>query len=96
MYADPVRKIQEQLYEQLIAIREGFAQTLTTAIAEADKAPQNGSAAVEEVKEADSQEVIALRAENKKLNYRVVQLLRTIDEIEDAQAKWNLESQIYW
>ena len=87
MYADPVRKIQEQLYEQLIAIREGFAQTLTTAITEADKAPQNGSAAVEEVKGADSQEVIALRAENKKLNYRVVLLLRSIDEIEDAQAK---------
>ena len=73
MYADPVRKIQEQLYEQLIAIREGFAQTLTTAIAEADKvAPQNGSAAAEETKGADSEEVIALRAENKKLNYRVV------------------------
>ena len=86
MYADPVRKIQEQLYEQLIAVREGFAQTLSTAIAEAEKAPQNGSAAAEG-KGADSEEVIALRAENKKLNYRVVHLLRTIDEMEAAQAK---------
>ena len=34
VYADPVRKIQEQLYSQLIAVREGMHQTITTAIAE--------------------------------------------------------------
>ena len=38
VYADPVRKIQEQLYEQLIAIREGFHQTLVTAVAQVETA----------------------------------------------------------
>ena len=31
VYADPIRKIQEDLYVQLLAIREGFANTLTEA-----------------------------------------------------------------
>ena len=45
VYADPVRQIQEQLYQQLIAIREGFAQTLTTAISEADQKSAGTNAA---------------------------------------------------
>ena len=37
VYADPVRKIQEQLYDQLITIREGFYQTLVTALSQVEQ-----------------------------------------------------------
>ena len=33
-----MRKVQEQLYQQLIAIREGMSQTLQTALAEVAQA----------------------------------------------------------
>ena len=59
----------------MIAIREGFNQTLATALTEVSAS--SGQAAG-----ADDSEVVALRAENKKLEYRVTTLLRTIDEIE--------------
>ena len=39
---------------------------------------------------ADSDEAVHLRSENKKLNYRITTLLRTIDEIEGEKnsAQW--------
>ena len=44
-----MRKIQEQLYEQLITIREGFYQTLVTALSQVElkdvsKAPAEATA----------------------------------------------------
>ena len=73
------------MYGQLIAIREGFHQALSTALTNDSAGGQ-----VEESKTATTgnEEVEGLRAENKKLKYRITHLLRTIDEIE-ASAKWS-------
>ena len=85
VYADPIRQIQEKLYTQLLAVREGFATTLTSAISEAENATPSTKPA-EETKvsaasnEADSEELTKLRAENKKLNYRVLHLKKALDE----------------
>ena len=43
VYADPVRKVQEQLYQQLIAIREGMHQTIQTALTEVAQAQGSGA-----------------------------------------------------
>ena len=37
MYAEPVKKIQEQLYDSLLTIREGFHKTLEIACQEAER-----------------------------------------------------------
>ena len=70
---DPVQDIQEQLLKSLITIRDGFNNTLLAATQEVENAKG---------KVNDQNEVDHLRAENKKLNYRVIHLLRTIEEIE--------------
>ena len=65
VYADPVRQVQEQLYDQLIAIREGFYQTLTVAVKEVSSVKAGGSA--EPAKGGDagsSAEAKKLRSEN--------------------------------
>ena len=90
MYADPIRKLQEQLYEQLIAIREGFHQTLTTAVAEvASAAPVASAPATAEDGEepivVKNAEVEQLKSQNKKLEYRIVHLLRAIEDLEAKQ-----------
>ena len=74
MYADPVRKIQEQLYEQLIAVREGFATTLSSALTQVETASVPA-----EQSSASSDEVAKLRAENAKLKYRVKHLVKALD-----------------
>ena len=95
VYADPIRKVQEQLYEQLLAIREGVHQTLVSAITEAETAAASTPAATQQTAEAPkatgeadpklAEENEKLKAENKKLEYRIVHLLRTIDSLEAAQ-----------
>ena len=85
VYAVPVRQVQEQLYAQLIAIREGFYQTVQTAMKEVSSGGAESTTAV--VDNATSEEAVNLRSENKKLNYRITTLLRTIDEIEGDSAK---------
>ena len=79
VHADAVRKTMEAHYAQLLAIREGYYQTLCTSLKEVEGGGQ-AQAASGEKSEADE-----LRAENKKLNYRITHLLKTIDEKEAAQ-----------
>ena len=89
VYADPVSQVQQQVYSQLIAIREGFAQALAGAMVDTPSSAAGASAAQPSKSAAaagDSEEVLNLRAENKKLKYRVAHLLRAIDEIEAKQA----------
>ena len=84
MHGDPVRKVQELVYQQLLSIRAGLANTVTAALKEAE----GGSAPAGSGDDAkvSSEEADKLRAENKKLEYRIGQLLRAIDEIESKQA----------
>ena len=49
VYADPIRKIQEDLYTQLLAIREGFANTLTEAC-QAASTPSTSNEDVDKLK----------------------------------------------
>lgn len=85
VFVDPVRSTQEQLYAHLIAIREGMHKSLVEAIDTASSV--TGSAAAGTEKSAIDSEAESLRAENKKLQYRVTHLLRTIDELESAKTK---------
>jgi hypothetical protein len=71
VYKDPVRKVQEEMYAQLLAVREGFALALKTAC---------DDASCEKPDKASQQEIEALRAENAKLKYRVTHLLRALDQ----------------
>ena len=66
MFADPIRLVQEEFYAQLLALRDGFAQTLTLACDEAESKPQVCGDASEEVEK--------LRTDNKKLHYRIEHL----------------------
>ena len=91
VYADPVRKIQEQLYEQLVVIREGFHQTVAAALSEVNSAasaahaPTTTGVVSEEKPAVRNEEMEKLRSDNAKLNYRIGHLLRTIDELEAAK-----------
>jgi len=89
VYADPVRKVQEELYHSLLAIREGLYQTVKTACEEVESkatgaVKQESKVIVVEDKGDSGKdiEITALKTENKKLNYRIKHLLTTIDEIE--------------
>lgn len=39
MFADPIRQVQEEFYAQLLALRQGFAETLTLACDETESKP---------------------------------------------------------
>ena len=67
----------------MIAIRDGFAQTLTVSLKECESS-KPPAAAASNAPSASQAEVVELRAENKKLKYRVSHLLKTIDEVESA------------
>jgi len=60
-------------------VRDGFAQTLAASLEQCIGKPA-GSAQ----KSAAEVEVDELRAENKKLQYRVTHLLKTVAEVEAA------------
>ena len=59
-------------------MRNGFHEALVAAISEVETASANVTVTAPNV------EMDALKAENKKLKYRVAHLLRTIDEMETA------------
>lgn len=87
VFADPIRKIQEQLYTALLSVREGFHQTIVEAIDVSQSGSDKSPAATSESEQ--DKEITQLRAENKKLNYRIVHLLRALDESDaksDAKA----------
>jgi hypothetical protein len=83
VFADPIRQVQEEFYAQLLALRDGFAQTLTLACDAAESKPQVGS----------SEEVEKLRAENKKLLYRIDHLKLAVDEAANDKSNEKLEAE---
>ena len=87
VFFDPLRRCQEDLYSHLLSVREAMCSALSSTVENA------GSAALSEMGPASSAggsketaaEAEELRAENKKLNYRVTHLLRAIEEKEKAK-----------
>lgn len=79
---DPVRRTQEQLYAQLLSIRESMCKTLTSAVENAGNQQASGPAAANA---GANPEVAELKAENKKMEYRVTHLLRAIEDLEKAK-----------
>lgn len=77
MYADPVKKLQEEMYQQLVILREGLYQTIDVACASTGStaapvvAAQPPVAAPATNGAINSDEVKKLKEENTKLNYRV-------------------------
>ena len=88
VFFDPLRRCQEDLYSHLLSVREAMCSSLSSAVENAGNAAASAemgpASSVVSSKEtaAESEE---LRAENKKLNYRVTHLLRAIEEKEKAK-----------
>jgi beta-lactamase class A len=87
VYSDPVKKIQEEMYQQLLVLREGILQSLeaslATATGGAQAAPVVQARPVAAGTSSEVQEELAkLREENTKLKYRVGFLVKTLDEVE--------------
>lgn len=94
VYSDPVKKIQEEMYQQLLVLREGILQSLEASIATATGGvpAQSAQPVAASPATASSTEVAAelakLREENTKLKYRVGFLVKTLDEVE--KKKWGV------
>ena len=88
VYADPIKKLQEEFYQQLIVLREGLYQTLDISCASAAAGPakysQTASSGAPISKEG-ADEVTKLRDENTKLQYRIGILVKSLDE---QSSKW--------
>lgn len=84
VYADPIKKLQEEMLQQLYVLREGLYQTLDVSCshaatgATAPVAPV--VAAVAESDSTSAAEIKKLKDENTKLNYRIKILCKTLDE----------------
>lgn len=91
VYADPIKKLQEEFYQQLVILREGLAQTVEVACVTASgpvqplPALQVSSA---ESCDATAAEMAKLKEENNKLKYRMKMLLKSLEEVEAKQKKW--------
>ena len=83
IYADPVRQVQEDLYNQLLAIREDTACVIEAACEEL-----SGAAPVE-----DPAEVAAIKADKVKLEYRVEHLKKALEKAEDRSELNRLEAE---
>ena len=80
MYADPVKKVQEELYQQLLVLREGLYQTMAIALEQPVSA--NGTVGPAQGEGPASEEGKKLKEDNTKLKYRVKFLKNTIEEME--------------
>ena len=92
VYADPIKKLQEETYQQLLVLREGLYQSIDLAcsgsgggVSSSSDAPVSVAAAP--VSTSTSEENKALREENAKLKYRVKFLVKTLDEVEASKKK---------
>ena len=77
VYAAPIRKLQEEHYAQLLALRDGYYKTVKEVI---DMAEQGGKADNAGSSGDGNEEMDKLAEENKKLNYRITHLLRVLEE----------------
>jgi hypothetical protein len=85
VYADPIKKLQEEMYQQLIILREGLFLTLDASCSLATNggapiAPVAATAAVAQSDDVSAAEIKKLKDENTKLNYRIKILCKTLDE----------------
>lgn len=85
VYADPIRKIQEEHYKQLLSLRDGLHSTVKEALDIVEQGGSGSGAGVQApVGGQASNEVMAkLVEDNKKLNYRIVHLLRALEKDEE-------------
>ena len=83
MYADPVRQVQEDIYKQLLAIREGMACTIDAACEELSNAAPA----------SDPAEVATLKQDKAKLEYRVKHLKAALEKAEDRSELDRLEAE---
>lgn len=82
-YAEPVKKLQDEMYHQLLILRETLAQTIEEAIKQSASAPANAYAEQKEgVANASEEEMKKLKDENQRLNYRIKHLIKTLNEVE--------------
>ncbi len=79
-----MRQVQEELYQRLLSIRQGLAKSLDSTCSEVES--RAASPEAKAIAAAGSAEADELRAENKKLQYRIQHLLKTIEEIEAKPA----------
>lgn len=89
VYADPIKKLQEEMYQQLLVLREGLYHTVDLSCASASSSGPVASAPVSDapmtaaqLAQSANDETKILKDENAKLKYRIGILLNTIDEIE--------------
>lgn len=73
VFADPVKKIQEEMLKEFKAMREQLAQQI-------DKAAQAAGSGGGAAGGASQKAFDDLQAENKKLKYRIVHLKAALDE----------------
>lgn len=90
MYADPIKKLQEEMLQQLYVLREGLYQTLESScqLASAGGAPVPAAQAAPAkagLDEETAAELKSLKDENTKLNYRIKILCKTLDEVEQRK-----------
>lgn len=70
VYADPIRKLQEEMLQSMLALREGLAKSI-------GEACKNGGGSGGDVSKEKYDKVCE---ENKKLKYRIKHLVRALDE----------------
>ena len=89
---DPVRRTQENLYAQLLSIRDSMCKTLACSVENAGN-QQVSSPATASDEASKNPEIDELKAENKKMEYRVTHLMRAIEDLEKAK-KWMMKQHI--
>jgi hypothetical protein len=79
VYADPIKKIQENMLSELLAMRADLSKSIEHAC---QAAAGGGSGNGELV---SKKEYIALEQENKKLRYRITHLNRALDQYDGGK-----------
>eukprot|EP00347_Sterkiella_histriomuscorum_P022102 403331671 len=79
LHVDPVTKLQNQIYQDLLALRTSLGQSLEVIISPPNQEDSNDEETNKILSEA--------KAENKKLKYRIQILADTIDTIESKISK---------
>ena len=79
VYADPVKKLQEEMLAEMIQLRANLAKSIESAILSGGSGGAGGQTVSKE-------EFEKVQAENKKLKYRVKHLLRALGDQEGGSA----------
>ena len=72
VYVDPIKKLQEEMLQEMIKLRANLAKSIESAI-------QSGGSGGASGQTVSKEEFEKVQAENKKLKYRVKHLLRALD-----------------